>query len=242
MYNDRTVKRILSEEQKQTAERLLSEVGNSRYKAVSFKMQDVLVLTPFSEECDLFLFMEDDFAFYNTGKRSFTELRMAAEEAALKKEGVYTRVTLEKIYKIFAKKSGISPEGKERLMRRECELIEYFSFPRECGKELFRKAKDTKKKAVIISESIYPRRVVENILKNCGYSAYDMLITVSDIADNTAESWYEKTLEKAKISPDRLLHVGSNVAFDIELPIVRGSKALLLAPVKQLMENPEPPS
>lgn len=237
MYNDRAVKRILSEEQKHTAERLLSEVGNSRYRAVSFKMQDVLVLTPFSEECDLFLFMEDDFALYNTGNRSFTEMRMAAEEAALKKEEVYTRVTLEKIYKIFAKKSGISPEGKERLMQRECELIEYFSFPRECGKELFRKAKDTKKKAVIISESIYPRRVVENILKNCGYSAYDMLITVSDIADNTAESWYEKTLEKAKISSDRLLHVGSNVAFDIELPIVKGSKALLLAPVKQLMEK-----
>lgn len=237
MQSSKSIKRPLSEPQIQLRQKLISEAENSRYKAVSFKMQDVLVISPFSEECDIFLLMEDEFALFNTGKKSFTELRMSAQEAALKKCGVYTRVTLEMIYKIFAKQSGISPEGKQRLMKLECELTEHFCFPRECGKALFRAAKNKNKKAVIISEWIYPAEVTKNVLENCGYGSFDELITVSDIPESNASSWYDITLEKAGVSAEKLLHIGSSVAFDIELPIVHGSKSLLLAPVNQLMEK-----
>lgn len=230
-------KRQLSQEQTALTDRMKTEIRSQRCKAVSFKMQDVLALTPFSEECDLFLFMEDEYSLFKTGEKSFTELRMAAQEAALKKCEVYPRVTLELIYRIFAKLSGVSPEGTDRLMRRECELIEYFSFPRECGKVLFREAKAEKKRTVIISEFIYPRDVTEHILENCGYGSYDGLIIVSEIKNCTAESWYEAALSLSGVSPDRLLHIGSSVAFDVELPIIKGSKALLLAPVMQLMEK-----
>lgn len=237
MQSSKSIKRPLSEPQIQLRQKLISEAENSRYKAVSFKMQDVLVISPFSEECDIFLLMEDEFALFNTGKKSFTELRMSAQEAALKKCGVYTRVTLEMIYKIFAKQSGISPEGNQRLMKLECELTEHFCFPRECGKALFRAAKNKNKKAVIISEWIYPVEVTKNVLENCGYGSFDELITVSDIPESNASSWYDITLEKAGVSAEKLLHIGSSVAFDIELPIVHGSKSLLLAPVNQLMEK-----
>lgn len=237
MYSENGFKRQLSPEQTTVLDKMTAEIRSPRCRAVSFKMQDVLVITPFSEECDLFLFMEDDYEFFKTGKKSFTELRLAAQEAALKKCEVYPRVTLELIYDIFAKLSGISPEGKERMMQRECELIEYFSFPRECGKALFREAKAGKKRTVIISESIYPRDVVKNILENCGYGSYDELVFVPEIKNCTAESWYDAALSKSGAAADRLLHIGSSVAFDVELPIVKGSKALLLAPVGQLMEK-----
>ncbi len=237
MYSDNGFKRRISAEQTAILDKMLVEIRSSRSKAVSFRMQDVLVMTPFSEECDLFLFMEDDYAPFKTGKKSFTELRLAAYEAALKKCEVYPRVTLELIYDIFAKLSGISPTGKEQLMRRECELIEYFSFPRECGKTLFREAKSNKKRTIVFSESVYPTDVVRNILEKCGYGSYDGLVIISEIKKCTAESWYDAVLSKAGVSADKLLHVGSTVAFDIELPIVKGSKALLLAPAMQLMEK-----
>lgn len=237
MYSGNGFKRQLSPEQTAVLDKMTAEVRSTDHKAVSFKMQDTLVITPFSEECDLFLFMEDEYSFFKTGKKSFTELRLAAQEAALKKCEVYPRVTLELIYSIFAKLSGISPEGRERLMRRECELISYFSFPRECGKTLFREAKESKKRTVIISESVYPRDVVENILENCGYGSYDELVMVSEIKNCTAESWYNAALSASGAEAGKLLHIGSSVAFDIELPIVKGSKALLLAPVSQLMEK-----
>ena len=123
MYGGNGFKRRIAPEQTAVLDRMTTEVRSPERKAVSFKMQDSLVMTPFSEECDLFLFMEDEYSFFKTGKKFFTELRLEAQEAALKKCEVYPRVTLEMIYGIFAKLSGISPEGRERLMQRECELI-----------------------------------------------------------------------------------------------------------------------
>lgn len=237
MYSGNGCEHRLSPEQTAVLDKMTAEIRSAEFRAVSFKMQDVLVITPFSEECDLFLFMEDEYSLFRTSKKSFTELRLAAQEAALKKCEIYTRVTLELIYSIFAKLSGISPEGREKMMQRECELIEHFAFPRECGKALFREAKANNKRTVIISESIYPRRVVENILEHCGYGSYDELIMISEIKNCTAESWYSAALSKSGTSAGKLLHIGSSVAFDVELPIIKGSKALLLAPVGQLMEK-----
>lgn len=237
MQSSKSICRSLSEQQLQLRRKMISEVENSRYKAVSFKLQDVLVISPFSESCDIFLFMEDEFALFNTGKKSFTELRMSAYEAALKKCGVYTRVTLEAVYNIFAKRSGVSNEVKERLMKLECSLAERFYFPRECGKALFRAAKNKNKKVIIISDWIYPEEVTRNVLESCGYGSCDELVSVSEIPESDASSWYGITLEKSGVSADRLLHIGSSVAFDIEIPIVKGSKSLLVAPVNQLMEK-----
>lgn len=237
MYTDNSLKRQPTAAQTAVLDKMTAEVRSSYNSAVSFRMQDVLVMTPFSEDYDLFLFMEDDYAPFRTGKKTFTELRTAAQEAAQKKCEVYPRVTLGLIYDIFEKLSGISPSGKEQLMRRECELIEYFSFPRQCGKTLYREAKAQNKRTIIFSESVYPAEVVRNILEKCGYGSYDGLVIVSEIKKCTAESWYDAVLAKAGASAGKLLHIGSNVAYDIELPIIKGSKALLLAPALQLMEK-----
>lgn len=237
MYSDNGFKRRPSAEQSAVFDKMAAEIRSTRCGAVSFKMQDVLVITPFSEECDLFLFMEKEYSLFKTGKNSFTELRLAAQEAALRKCEVYPRVTLDLIYDIFAKLSGISPEGRDRMIRLECELIEHFSFPRECGKSLFRLAKAEKKRTVIISESIYPAETVRSILENCGYGSYDELVVVSEIKNCTAESWYEAALSKSGTSAGKLLHIGGSVAFDVELPIIKGSKSLLLVPTMQLMEK-----
>lgn len=232
-----SIRRQLSQDQTDLRDKMITEIRSPKHRAVSFKLEEVLVITPFSEDCDLFLFMEEEYALYRTSKKTFTELRLAAQEAALKKCEVYPRVTLELIYDILAKQGGISPEGRKKLMDRECELVEYFSFPRECGKALYREAKAEKKRTIIISESIYPREVTEHILENCGYGSNDGLIKVSEIKNCTAESWYSAALDKAGVGAGKLLHIGCNVAFDVELPIVKGSKALLIAPVMELMER-----
>ncbi|MBQ9808560.1 MAG: hypothetical protein IJM55_06800 [Ruminococcus sp.] len=238
MFNEKTLKRPLSPAQSELMEKMLGEVRSSERKAVSFRMEDVLVMTPFLDPCGLFMFMEDDFAMFDvSGKKTFTELRIAAEDAALKKAGVRTRVTLSKIYDIFAKLSGVSPEGRERLMERECELIEHFCFPRQCGKALYREAKSSRKRVIIFSESIYPRDVVTEILQRCGYSTYDGLVVVSETDNSDARSWYAPVLEKAGTAPGKLLHCGHDVAYDIELAIMNGSKALMVAPAAGLMER-----
>ncbi|MBQ6181280.1 MAG: hypothetical protein IJK31_06280 [Ruminococcus sp.] len=238
MFTEKQLRRQPSETQTELMNRMLGEAGSNKYRAVSFRMEDVLVMTPFLDEYALFMFMEEDFAMFDTkGKKTFTELRIAAAEAAEKKYGVRTRVTLAKIYDIFAKLSGVSPDGRDKLMERECELIEHFTFPRECGKALYREAKNSRKRVIIFSESIYPREVVEEILERCGYSSYDGLVVISEIKDCDARSWYNPVLEKAGVSAAKLFHCGHDVAYDIELAIMNGSKAMMTAPAVGLMER-----
>lgn len=238
IYNFKPIKPP-SEEQSKLMQRMLAETSNSRYKSVSFKMDGILVLTPFSDRADLFQLMEEYYIEICGGKKkSFAELRIAAEDAALKKHEIAARVNIEIIYKILAKTNDISSDNAKKLMEYECELMEHFSFSRECGKALFRDAKNNKKRVIIISESFYPKKVVANILEKCGYGSYDGLIMVNEIANATGESWFAKTVEKAGVKAEQLLHIGGDVAFDIELPIVKGSKALLLAPIiPQLLKS-----
>lgn len=236
MYSEFKPIRPLSQAQTELRSRLISEVGNSRYKAVSFKMMGTLVIMPFSGEADIFAFMEKDFAELCPGsKKTFTELRTAAQEAALNKMNVMCRVTLKLIYGIFGKLADISSDAEKTLMERECELAERFSFSRECGKALFREAKSCKKRVIITAETIYPEETVKRILEKCGYGSYDELVMVSKIRNCTGESYFSEVLSKSGASADKLLHIGGNVAFDIELPIFKGAKALLLADVSELM-------
>ena len=123
-----------SDAQAELMVKMLHEVARNDHKATSFKMWDTLVLTPFSQPEDLFLFMEDDFALLNTGNKTFTQLRTEAQKAAEKKYGLKGNVTLEKIYDIFTKMSGITPTGREKLFNHECDLIHHFAFARNAGK------------------------------------------------------------------------------------------------------------
>lgn len=229
-------RRQLSQVQKELSEKMLREISEKKYRAVSFKATGTLVTLPFAKRSDMFSFMEEDFAQVKHKSRdTFAELRTRAEEAALKKHEIYVRVTLRSIYSIFTKLAGVSEGDADKLMQKECELAERFAVPRECGKQLYRQAKSCNKRVIISAETIYPAQTVRNILEKCGYGSYDGLVIVGDIANCTGESYYEAVLKAAGVSADKLIHIGGDVAFDIELPIVKGSKALLMTDPQSLM-------
>ncbi len=233
MYGEYKLKRPLSPGQEQLRQRMTAEAADKKYKAVSFKLMGTLVLLPF-DECGIFSLMESEFTS-SKRDRTFTELREEAQEAAVKKKGVLHRVSVGNIYDILAKLSGIDSKEKERLMKLECSLFVKYAFPRECAKAVFRTAKNAKKRVIITAETIYPPDTVKEVLEKCGYGSYDELIFTGDIPDCTGESYFKAVLEKAGVSADRLLHIGGDVAFDVELPIIKGAKALLLTPPEMLM-------
>ena len=59
MLMKREIKRPLSVPQQELMDKLMSEINNSRCKAVTMKMTDVLINLPFSDLSDMFGFMED---------------------------------------------------------------------------------------------------------------------------------------------------------------------------------------
>ncbi|MCR4794722.1 MAG: hypothetical protein K5898_06065 [Ruminococcus sp.] len=230
-------KRPLSAAQDEILVKMLHEVERNDHKAISFKLWDTLVLTPFSKPEDMFLFMEEDFSLLNTSNKTFTELRIEAQKAAEKKYGPKGNVTLEKIYNILAKMSGITPTGRERLMTRECDLIQHFAFPRKIGKLLFDKAKDCKNRIIITSASYYPRDVVVKILCDCGYGEYDSVIIPAEqnIPDSAETAYLDAVIKKSGVNADNILHIGGDFSHDVEAAIVRGLKAILLQSAQPLM-------
>ncbi|MDE6101575.1 MAG: hypothetical protein K2F73_01150, partial [Ruminococcus sp.] len=68
-------KRPLLAEQNELLGRIKREVSGKNIKTVSFKMNDVLVVTPFSAVRDIFMFMENDFRKVSKSRKSFAELR-----------------------------------------------------------------------------------------------------------------------------------------------------------------------
>ncbi|MDE6426570.1 MAG: hypothetical protein K2K89_10635 [Ruminococcus sp.] len=212
---------ILTPEQEKLINKMLNEISRPEIQVISFRMKDVLTVTPFSAECDIFMLMEDDFRKYSKSGKNFAEIRTAAYDTAKKKSG---DVSLENIYKIISKTGKI--KDTSALMQCECALIENFTIARKCGKMLYRQAISDKKKIIIVCKKIYPEELIKKILSGCGYNNYDDIIFSDDFGD---------VLEKSGVSPSELMHIGGNVEKDVEIPVLKGAKALLLSPEVPLM-------
>lgn len=218
-------KRPLSNEQKELLNKMTREISGNNIRAISFKMNDILVVTPFSSQQDMFMLMENDFRKLNKGK-SFSQLRTDAQDTAYKKYGKES-VTIDIIYSILAKTAKLKKDDVSILIKRECELIQKFSFVRECGKVLFNEAKKNGKKIIISVDTIYPQEIIAGILEKCGYTPYNVLVINPDD--------FGKIQEVSGVEPSELMHIGGNVEHDVEVPILKGSKAILISPIIPLM-------
>ncbi len=209
-----------SVEQNDILKKMFSEIENPKIKAVSFKMKDILIMTPFSSESDIFMLMENDFHKISKSNKHFARLRMEAQETAFKK---YHNATIYNVYDILLKTGKI--KNPDILVEKEFELIESFSVTRTCGKLLYDKAIEYGKKIIVVVNSIYPENIINSILEKCGYNNYTIVVSEN----------FEEIQKKSGVSPSELLHIGGNVEKDIEIPILKGSKALLLSPTIPLM-------
>lgn len=185
--------------------------------------------------------MEEDFSDLYIGKKSFCDLREDAESLVVRKKKKKSgKPYFERIYDALMKESKISPSSREKLMKRECELEEYFSFARQSGMELFKEAKRCGKKIIITVTPAgcpLPKENIERILEKCGYEGYDMLVYHDECDVSTAVdgNLYEYIPKQLGITPVELLHVGSSVILDVEEPIKKGVRALLLSNPRDLM-------
>lgn len=229
MTGDPVIRRPDSPDQTALLKKMTGEITRTGTKTVSFRLEDTLVLLPFEKIQDIYTLMEEDFAMLSAVKKPFTYFRNAAQGKAERSGGV----TLEKIYAIIEKEARLTSSGRDRLMKRECELIAYFSFPRKAGKVLFNEAVKTKKKTAVITETIYPRSVVKNILSRCGYDKCSELI-ISNEHDKDYDM-LDDVMERTSSAPAQLLHIGGDVEKDVEAAVLKGARSMLLTPVHLLM-------
>lgn len=223
------INRPLNENQRQLMDNMLTALENKKAKAVSFEMNDMLVLRALFDPHDIAFFMERDFSGLYTGKKTFYELRLKAEEDAVarKKE---SPVTMDDIYDRLVKISKISPSSRDKLMKRECELEEHFCFPRRCGTELYNAARANGKKIIITADTYLPRKTVEKMLENCGYKDYEELFITSECGCEKSPNGdlYSHICEKTGIKPEKILHIGCDYESDAEASVKQGMKSLFV--------------
>lgn len=226
----------VSQEQRELLDKMMTQVESGGIKAVSFKLFGTLVNMPFSEKYDLYLLVQSEFPEIS-GKKSFSDMRIEAEAEAERKLNGKCAPAISDIYKILQKKSKISSEMCSRIMNRECELASKLALPRNFGKSLFRRASERRKKIIITADTVYPRSVIVRILSQCGYETCNELIVLNELEceNKRGNAVFAEILRKSGVSAEQLIHIGTDVANDVELPIMNGSKALLSAESVQNM-------
>lgn len=229
MTGDPKIRRPDSPDQKSLLKRMTGEITRPGTKTVSFRLEDTLVLLPFDNKADIFTLMENDFSMISTAKKSFVFFRNAAQTKA-ERSG---EVTIEKIYDIIAADAKLTDSGREKLLKRECELIVYFSFPRKAGKALFDEAVKNRKKTAVMTATIYPRSVVNNILSRCGYDKCSELVIANE--HDKEFDMLDSIMERTSSAPAQLLHIGGDVEKDVEAAVLKGARSMLLTPVNNLM-------
>ena len=228
--NDLKLRRPLSAVQSELMAKMTAEIAKSDIKTVSFKLDETLIVLPFAEKSNIFALMEQDFKGMTKKSRSFADVRSDAEEMAEKKLSLKGQMTLAAVYDVLMKQCDITEEQRDTLMKRECELYEQFAIPRNSGLTLFNKALSGKKKIIITYMGIYPREMMKRILEKCGYIGYNILILHNELTvpASAETAFLDIVLKKAKGKPSTIIHIGSDVQNDVEAPILRGTKALLM--------------
>ncbi|MDD6279250.1 MAG: hypothetical protein PUA81_05625 [Oscillospiraceae bacterium] len=231
MKNIRDLKRPLNTEQTHLLESMKSKIEADGINTVSFEMFEMLVVRPLFDKLDTAFFMEREFGNFYVGKQSFYEIRCEAEEYVRKRADRKKKCpTIEDIYSRIEKTAKLSPSGIEKLMKRECSLKEFFCFPRSSGYELYSTAKKLGRKIIITADTCLPRRTVEKILENCGYTGYDALYITGDCgaAKLPDGELFSKISSEMKLVPSKTLHFGCTFDADTEAPIKQGWKSMLV--------------
>lgn len=235
MNNNLKITVPMSRDQREIFDKMTEAVSNSSVKTVSFNLFGTLLLFPFSEDKDIYLLLEREFPDVSTAKSSFSDLRIEAEAEARRKSKEKCSVSIEEIYSILAKKAKISADVRDTLIKRECELALSFVFPRGFGKKLCDTASERGKSIILAADTIYPYETVLAMAEKCGISGKLLMARDVDSGENRNDALFDAILKKSKASAGSHLHIGGDIAADVETPLMKGAKALLLADVKENM-------
>lgn len=229
--------KAVNAEQKHFYINMAASIVKDTITTVSFSIFDTLVVMPFFEQSDLFFLMEDEFSSLYTGKKSFYDLRKKAEETA-KKKSDKNLLKISDIYDALEKLSGISHSSAEKLMQQELDLTVYYCYPRDCGMKLYREAIDAGKNVVLISDTYYPTETVTEILKHCTVTEYKGIFLSNSVqSDKTDAALYNAVVKKYGLKEGQLIHVGSDIHSDIEVPVAMGIEALYLPSCTESMKK-----
>lgn len=203
---------------------------SKKYDIISFDIFDTLIT-----RC----IYEPDDAFKVLGKlvqdEKFIEKRKKAEQQAREKLG--HDVNLDEIYDEYMLENNLSKEETSILKNNEIKLEKDLLVPRKDMCILLKELKKKNKKVILVSDMYLTKKVIVDILNNCGYKdLYDALYLSCDI-NKRKDSKTMWTFLK-KIHPkEKILHLGDNDLSDVQYPKEFGIDTLKIYSSKELLSK-----
>ena len=167
---------------------------------VSFDVFDTLVIRPFINPTDLFIYMEKKYEC-----PGFAEKRIEAEKNARldkKKE-----VCLSEIYEYM-------DDELKNLMDYETQLEIKLCHRNDMIKPVYDEAKKLNKRIIAISDMYHSKDTVSRILKNSGYELDEVYVSCEYDMTKGNGDLYRKVMEIESIDSDRIVHFGDNYNSD----------------------------
>lgn len=164
-------------------ESIKSFICNPEVKYFGFDIFDTLVLRPFFEPVDLFVFLNNRFneLISDDACIDFSVIRKEGECACRQYFNVIRPcnedVSLHEIYDFIAEKYGIKKEITDELRKYEEELELEFIQPRLTGKDFFELAQYKKKDVFIASDMYLSEKQINQMLNKCGYKNYKLYLS-----------------------------------------------------------------
>lgn len=201
-------------------ERIIKREG---IEHITFDVFDTLINRPTETPADVYKFMETLALEVSGGiTEDFYKVRLIAE-VETRKNSVNGEITLEEIYESIREHYQLDSSLVNKIMAAEVQLELSMIQPRQAGKRLWEAAIRTGRPISIISDMYLPHSVVQAMLEKAGYKGYQKLYVSSSYGVRKKEGGlFDVVLEELGIQASKIIHVGDNVAADIEMPKSKG--------------------
>lgn len=221
-------------------EKFESMVNDKSIKVISFDIFDTLIARNITRPLDVYKILEQACYKYTNGRiTNFCQLRCIAEVES-RKLTKSNETSLNLIYKFIKLNFHIDDEIIVKLKKLEISIENKLSTLQIYGNKLFKIAQISNKPIVYTSDMYLPRNAILSLLKNNGYPCnYQLFLSVDEDASKKEGKLFDIVLDKLKISPNELLHIGDNKNNDHNVPNSKGIKTFrILSPIQSMKKNP----
>ena len=216
MHRGKNLKKIEVGEFEDCKRRSMSEWKEilKNYDVISFDCFDTLVLRCVDHPEDVF-----DFVGAKLKIEDFRRIRRMAEDKTAEHNRYYS---IHEIYRRMKRYIGVDPE--------EGALTEYkmeraLSIGNPYMKELVALAKEMGKKVIVISDTYFTQEQIEELLRRCGYEAFDAVYTSLNLKQDKKSGEIYEVVKKDFTEGTRILHIGDNLNSDVDCAEKNGISA-----------------
>jgi predicted HAD superfamily hydrolase len=196
----------------------------AKYDYVSLDIFDTLIVRCCHHPADIFEIAGKAYK-PGHGLEDFKERRVRAESHArdmARKQG-RKETTLDEIYAILAKETGLSDEVRDGLKHLEIETEIAFSSHSGFGRNLVKYLIQEKKRFILASDMYLPKTAVEALLEKSGFSGHEALLLSSETGRmKHFGEMFDDIAQHFGAAPEKILHVGDSFHSDYLRAIEKG--------------------